>query len=124
MEYRGVRDAVFEAVDKASKEFGTGYALNGKRYAELGKMCELVGKAARVLSEEYELYTVRADVEMERKELIFEVVSDQLVVEGEMTPVFLELMFLADTVNFDKAGEDRLRTEIVVRGLWDKVEGD
>lgn len=118
MEYTGCRDLTYEAVNEATEKFGDSYFLNEERYGYLDRICELVDGIVPELIEEFGCSAVTVSVDTTTKELIFDIVCDEVIFQHGSVHKFFTLMGLVDTVRFSKAEPDRLRIEIGVSGLW------
>lgn len=116
MEYTGCRDAAFEMVEAASEKFGNSYFLNEEKYDRLDEICSLVDEL--VCDEDFGCSSVTVDVDTTTKELIFNIVCDEIILQHGRTHKFFVLAGLVDLIRFSKAKPDHLRIEIGVSGLW------
>jgi len=116
--YTGCRDATFEIIEEASDEFGDSYFLNEEKYGKLNEICELVDEV--VCDEDFECKAVTVDVDTTRKELIFNIECDEIILHNRhgMANPFYKLAALVDMITFSKARQDCLRIEIALSGLW------
>ncbi len=116
MEYTGCKDAAFEIVEEASEEFGSSYFLNEEKYEKLNKICGLVDEL--MLDEDFGCDALTVDVDTMTKELIFNIVCDEIILQHGRTHKFFTLAGLVDSIKFSKAKPSKLRIEIGVSGLW------
>lgn len=119
MEYTGCKDAAFELIEEASEEFGDSYFLNEEKYGKIDEICALVDKIAEeLLDDEFGLNSVTVDVDTTTKELVFNIVCDEIIFQHGRTHKFFTLAGLVDSIRFSKAKSSKLRIEIGVSGLW------
>lgn len=118
MEYMGCKEAAFDAVQEASKEFGGGFCLACEKYGKLDEICALVDETVTILGEEFECSEVAVEVDRTTKELIFHIVCDEIILQHGSSHKFFTLMRAVDSVRFSKAKPDGLRIDIGVAGLW------
>lgn len=118
MEYTGCKDLTYEVVDEATEKFGDSYFLNEEKYDHLDQICDLVDEIVPEFIDEFGCNAVTVSVDTTTKELIFDIVCDEIILQHGSTHKFFTLMGLVDSVRFSKAEPDRLRIEIGVSGLW------
>ncbi len=118
MEYNGCRDAAFDLIDKASDRFGDSYFLNEEKNEKLEKICVLVDEVFQTFDDEFGCDALTVDVDETTKDLIFNIVCDEIILQHGRTHKFFELAGLVDAIRFSKARPDSLRIEAVVSGLW------
>lgn len=118
MEYMGCAGAAYEAVGEATEKFLESYSLNEEKYEHIKEVCGLVDEIVPELIEEFGCDNVTVSVDTASKELVFDIVCDEIILQHGSKHPFFALMGLVDSVRFSKAGPDRLRIEICVSGLW------
>lgn len=118
MEYVGCKDFAFDVIDEASEKFGDSYFLNEEKYGRLDEICGLVDEVVQCIDDEFGCDAVTVDVDPTTKELIFNIVCDEIILQYGRTHRFFTLMGLVDSVRFSKAKPDSLRIEIGISGLW------
>lgn len=118
MEYVGCKDFAFDVIDEASEKFGGSYFLNEEKYGRLDEICGLVDEVVQGIDDEFGCDAVTVDVDPTTKELIFNIVCDEIILQHGRTHKFFALMELVDSVRFSKAKLDSLRIEIGISGLW------
>lgn len=118
MEYSGCKDFAFDVIDEASKKFGHLYFINKDKYERLDEICELVDEVVLEIGDELGCDAVTVEVDTDTKELIFNIVCDEIILKHGRTNKFFTLMTLVDSVRFSKAKPDSLRIEIGVSELW------
>lgn len=116
MEYTGCKDAALEVIDEASDEFGDSYFINEEKYGGLDEICGLVDEL--VQDEDFGCNSLTVDVDTTTKELIFNIVCDEIVLQHGRTHKFFTLAGLVDSIKFLKAKPSSLRIEVGVSGLW------
>lgn len=116
MEYTGCKDAALEVIDEASDEFGDSYFINEEKYGGLDEICVLVDEL--VQDEDFGCKSLTIDVDTTTKELIFNIVCDEIVLQHGRTHKFFTLAGLVDSIKFLKAKPSSLRIEVGVSGLW------
>ena len=115
MEYTGCKDAAYEVIGEASDEFGDSYFLNEEKYGKLDEICELVDEL--VQNEDFCCNALTVDVDTTTKELIFNFVCDEIIMQHGRSHIFFTLAGIVDTIKFSKAKPNSLRIEIGV-DLW------
>lgn len=118
MEHTGCKDAAFDIIDEASEKFGSSYFINEEKYAQLDEICGLVDEVVQVFDDEFGCDAVTVDVDPTTKELIFNIVCDEIILQHGRTHKFFALAGLVDSLRFSKAKPDSLRIEFIVSGLW------
>lgn len=118
MDYPGCGEAAFDLIDEATKKFGPLYSLNREKYEKLDEICDLVDEVVWAFNEEFGCDAVTVDVDPTTKDLIFNIACDSIVLQHEAADRFFALLQQTDFVRFSKAGEDSLRVEVGVTGLW------
>lgn len=118
MEYAGCNDFAYDVIDEASEKFGDSYFLNEEKYERLDEICELVDEIVMGIGDEFGCDAVTVDVDPTTKELIFNIVCDEIILQHGRTHKFFALMELVDSVRFSKAKSESLRIEIGISGLW------
>ena len=118
MEYIGCKESTFDVIDEASEKFGDSYFLNEEKYGCLDEICGLVDEVVQEIGDEFGCDAVTVDVDPTTKELIFNIVCDEIILQHGRTHKFFTLMELVDSVRFSKAKPDSLRIEIGMSGLW------
>ncbi len=118
MEYTGCKDAAFDVIEEATEKFGDKYFLNEMKYENLGEICDLVDEVVQIFDDEFGCGEVSVDVDTTTKELIFNIVCDQIILQHGRAHTFFKLAELADSVRFSKAKPDSIRIELIVSGLW------
>ena len=118
MEYTGCKDAAFDVIDEATEKFGDAYFLNDEKYKGLDEICGLVDEVVQGIDDEFGCDSVTVDVDPTTKELIFNIVCDEIILQHGRTHRFFALMGLVDSVRFSKAKPDSVRIEIGISGLW------
>lgn len=118
MEYMGCKEATLDVIDEASEKFGDSYFINKEKYEQLDEICVLVDEVVQILDDESGCDSLTVDVDTTTKELIFNIVCDQIILRYGRTHKFFELAELVDSICFSKAKPDSLRVEIGVSGLW------
>lgn len=118
MDYPGCKDATFEVIDEASEKFGDSYFINEEKHERLDKICDLVDEVVQIFDDEFGCDSVTVDVDPATKELIFNIVCDEIILQHGRTHKFFELAELVDSICFSKAKPDSLRIEIGVSRLW------
>lgn len=116
MEYTGCKDAAFEVIDEASEEFGDSYFLNEEKYGKIEEICGLVDEL--MCNEDFGCNALTVDVDTTTKDLIFNIVCDDIVLQHGRSHKFFTLAGLVDRIKFSKAKPSSLRIEIGVCGLW------
>lgn len=115
MEYTGCKNAAFEVINEASDEFGDSYFLNEEKYGKLDEICGLVDELVR--DEDFGCNSLTVDVDTAAKELIFNIVCDEIILQHGRTHKFFTLAGLVDTIKFSKAKPSGLRIEVGM-ALW------
>lgn len=118
MEYMGCKNITFDLIDEAAKKFGGAYLLNREKYEKLDEICDLVDEVVQIFEDEFECEAVTVDIDTTTKELIFNIVCDQIILQHGRTHKFFKLAELVDSIRFSKAEPDSIRIEIGVYGLW------
>ena len=118
MEYVGCKDFAFDVIDEASEKFGDLYSINEEKYKRLDEICGLVDELVQGIGDEFGCDEVTVDVDPITKELIFNIVCDEIILQHGRTHKFFTLMEQVDSVRFSKAAPDSLRIEIGISGLW------
>mgnify|MGYP001047509391 CR=1 FL=1 len=118
MEYMGCKDAAFDVIDEASEKFGELYFINEEKYAQLEEICGLVDEVVQIFDDEFGCDAVTVDVDPTTKELIFNIVCNEVILQHGRAHKFFALAQLVDSIHFSKAKPDSLRIEIGVSKLW------
>lgn len=116
--YFGCKDAAFEVIDEASEKFGDLYFINEAKYEQLDEICGLVDDVFQMFDDEFGCDALTVDVDPTTKELIFNIVCEEIILQHGRTHPFFSLAKLVDSIRFSKAKPDSLRIEIGVSGLW------
>jgi len=124
MEYPSCKDAVFGVVNEATVKFSDLYYLNKEKYEGLDEICNIADEVVQMLDEEFGGASMAVQVDTTTKDLIFNMVCDELTVQDQKTGKFLELVGVTDGLRFSKASDDRLRIEVLVSGLWSIGEAE
>ncbi len=110
------KKATREALSEAERVLGNSY--DQTKRDKLERICELADDVAAMLLRDKNAKTATVDVNFARKELIFKIISKDIVLRKGSQESFFELSRLVDQVRFSKERDDRLSTEFVVKGLW------
>jgi len=110
------KKATQEALSEAGRVLGNSY--DQTKRDKLERICELADDVAAMLLRDKNAKTATVDVNFAKKELIFKIISKDIVLERGRQESFFELSRLVDQVRFSKERDDRLCTEFVVNGLW------
>ena len=105
MEYMGCKDAAFDVIDEASEKFGELYFINED-------------EVVQIFDDEFGCDAVTVDVDPTTKELIFNIVCNEVILQHGRAHKFFALAQLVDSIHFSKAKPDSLRIEIGVSKLW------
>lgn len=122
MEYTGCKDFAVDVIEEATEKFGRSYSINEEKYGRLDEIYGLVDDVILGIGDESGCDEVTVDVDEATKELIFNIVCDEIILQHGRVNKFFELMALVDSVRFSQAKYDKLRIEIGVSGLW--IGGD
>lgn len=112
---KNCRETVFEMVEDVTEKLGSGYFLDSGKYEQLGEACDLVDELLKELTCKGMEISVHDD-----KSVIFSILCNELIIEGELTCKFLMLLDFLDSVQFVKAGEDILQINLTFDGLWQR----
>lgn len=118
MEYMGCREAAFDVFEEASEKFKGLYVINVKKKEKLEEICDLVDEVFQIFDDEFGCDALTVDVDETTKELIFNIVCDEIILQHGRTHKFFELVGLVDAIRFSKAKPSSLRIEVVVSELW------
>lgn len=118
MEYMGCRDEALDVIDEASEKFGDQYFINEEKYEQLDEIFDLVDEVVRIFIDDGVCESVTVDVDPKTKELIFNIVCDEIILQHGRTHRFFALVQMADSLRFSKAKPDSVRIEVGVLGLW------
>lgn len=116
MEYTGCEEAALEVIAEASEKFGSSYSLNKEKCAKLNEICELVDEL--MLCEDFDCDALTVDVDTGTKELFFNIVCDEIILQRGRSHKFFTLAGMVDSIRFSKTNPNKLRIEIGVSGLW------
>ncbi len=116
MENVDSKKATTEILKEAESQLGSSY--DPEKRGKLDRICELADDVASMLLREKNGKTATVDVNLVKKELIFKIISQDIVLKKGSQESFFELSRLVDQVRFSKERDDRLCTEFVVKGLW------
>ncbi len=116
MENVDSKKATMEILKEAESQLGSSY--DPEKRGKLDRICELDDNVASMLLREKNGKTATVDVNLVKKELIFKIVSQDIVLKKRSQESFFELSRLVGQVRFSKERDDRFCTEFVVKGLW------
>lgn len=118
MEYEGCKDAAFDVIEEASDKFGDLYFLNEEKKDKLEEICGLVDDVFQMFDDEFGCDSLTVDVDTTTKELIFNIVCAEIILQHGRTHKFFELAGLVDAIRFSRATPGSIRIEVVVSGVW------
>lgn len=119
MDYYGCENFVDELVCESSAEFGPAYVIRDDVREKLGKVCELVDE----IVPELECNSLDISVNMDTKQFTIMIVCDDMILENGRTHKFFEIIKMLDSFAFSKCGEESLRIELNIDGIWEKSGG-
>lgn len=112
------REAAFEAIRGASRKLSSSYFINQERYQQIDEICGLVDEITEFIDGDFECDSVTVYADTGRRELKFEIICDEIILERENAHTFLALARLVNGVQFSKAEPGNIRVEFIVSGLW------
>lgn len=119
MEYSGCKQFVDEVIEESSKEFGTAYVLQPQVLDRLYSACKLVDE----IVPELDCDVVDVSVNTSSKQFTIMIICDDIVLEYGRTHKFFQLIKMVNSFVFSKCGEESLRIELNIDGLWEKASG-
>lgn len=119
MEYSECKPFVDEVIEESTKEFGAAYALQSKVLDRLYVACELVDE----IVPELDCDAVDVSVNTSNKQFTIMVICDDMVLEHGRTHKFFQLIKMANSFAFSKSGQESLRIELNIDGLWERTGG-
>ena len=119
IEYKNCFDEISAMIDKASEEL-KGLALNQDRYEDLQSICEMVDR----LIDEVDGERGESSVEIDTATLSIAVDCPDLVVYDIKKDTFFQIVNATGAnVRFKKVGDDMMRVEFDIHGLWEASVG-
>lgn len=119
MEYSGCKPFVDEVIEESTKEFGTAYVLQPKVRDRLYAACEVVDE----IVPELDCDVVDVSVNTSSKQFTIMIVCDDMVLEHGRTHKFFQLIKMVNSFAFSKSGQESLRIELNIDGLWERSSG-
>lgn len=119
MEYSGCKPFVDEVIEESAKEFGAAYVLQPKVRDRLYAACEVVDE----IVPELDCDVVDVSVNTSSKQFTIMIVCDDMVLEHGRTHKFFQLIKMVNSFAFSKSGQESLRIELNIDGLWERTGG-